>query len=179
MKPVLPMKRRRTVDEIAQELSQILRGLLVCVRAQPGLIETQREAIRSASPRRVAEANAANAENLREMASLEDRRQRLVVEAEEAGVWTGKGPITLGGLAERLPPALRGDLPQVAAELREAMKEASASRAVLRTAARTLSAHVEGLMKQVARSLSHAGTYGRRGSFESAPAVMTALDVRS
>jgi hypothetical protein len=49
---------------------------------------------------------------------------------------------------------------------------------LLRVVSRVLLAHMEGLMRQIAQSMSHSGTYARSGVVPSSPAVVTSLDLK-
>jgi hypothetical protein len=41
-----------------------------------------------------------------------------------------------------------------------------------------VAAHMEGVLRQIAGRLSHAGTYGRGGAVDASVQVVSALDVR-
>ena len=85
--------------------------------------------------------------------------------------------VTLSDLAKCTPGDVRGKLAAAAATLRALVTRVSQEAASLRSATMTLMAHMEGLMRQVARSLSHAGTYGQRGVV-AGNQIVTSLDVR-
>ena len=86
---------------------------------------------------------------------------------------------TLRQIALSLPEPQRTRLSGQAERLREMMERVQRESGTVRAATRSLLAHMEGLMRQVARSLSHAGTYGSGGRVQAAHAVVSSLDVRS
>ena len=75
-----------------------------------------------------------------------------------------------------------GRLPQsgtLAERLRELLARLQREHAALKEASLALAGHMEGLMRQLSKRLSHAGTYGRTGMVESRVQVVSALDLRS
>jgi hypothetical protein len=63
--------------------------------------------------------------------------------------------------------------------VRELVRRTSDLVRAVAAATRAMMLHVEGLMRQVDRHLSHAGTYGRRGTVEAGGPVLSALDLRT
>ena len=62
--------------------------------------------------------------------------------------------------------------------LKTLMNELQRERGTVRAATESLLAHMEGLMRQVARKLSHAGTYGPQGAVGAGnQQVVSGLDV--
>ena len=117
---------------------------------------------------------------LAEIATLEERRRSLVNTMLSLGgirKVSGTGPITLTDIAHQMPEPARTRLVELARDVRLAVEKAADQQRTLRAATATLLAHMEGLMRQVAQRLSHAGTYGRRGLIESVPAVISGLDL--
>src|SRR5262249_51899410 len=95
---------------------------------------------------------------------------------------------TLSDLAGRLPGAARGRVLSLGERLRALLSTLHREHEVLRTAAAALASHMDGLMRQIGRRLSHAGTYERprqargeaAGPWPGAVApVVTALDMTS
>lgn len=62
--------------------------------------------------------------------------------------------------------------------LRAAVERVNAENRVLAAAASSLLGHMNGLIAQVGRSLSHTGTYTRRGSVEAGAQVVSGMDVK-
>lgn len=118
---------------------------------------------------------------LQSIVALERERQAIV-----AGM-IGAAPaapglaakVTMSSLAARAPEPSRTRLADIAAALRDVLSRLHHEHQALRAAAATLSIHMEGIMRQVGRSLSHAGTYARSGAVDSSVQVLSAIDVRS
>ena len=74
-------------------------------------------------------------------------------------------------------------LTSVAAALREILHRLHGEHMAVRSAAETLSSHMEGLVRQVCQRMSHAGTYGRGGlagaDGRGGVQVVSSVDVRS
>lgn len=64
-----------------------------------------------------------------------------------------------------------------ASRLRACIEAVRSEQAVVETASRSLLGHMEGLFRQVAARLSHAGTYGRMGRVEVGHQVVTGIDL--
>jgi hypothetical protein len=94
---------------------------------------------------------------------LAAKRQSPVTLTDLVGVCTDRDRLELQGLAKELKTRVM--------RTRELTQS-------LRSATTTLLAHMEGLMRQVGRHLSHAGTYSKRGVVEPA-LVVSAVDLRS
>jgi len=119
---------------------------------------------------------------LQSIVALERERQGIVgamigsATPAQAGL---AAKITMSSLAARAPEPSRTRLADVAAALRDVLGRLHHEHQALRLAATTLSTHMEGIMRQVGRSLSHAGTYARSGAVDSGVQVVSAFDVRS
>lgn len=151
-------------------LDALLGSLIDEHRTLLALAGEQHEAIVAADMKRLGNVIEQTGDVLQRVQKVESQRQRLVARPD------GR-PSTLDELMtvvdaasqERLTErsgALRGLIQQVQTE-QEAVKEASAA----------LANHMHGLMQQVARKLSHSGTYGRAGRVENKSPVMTGVDV--
>jgi hypothetical protein len=66
-----------------------------------------------------------------------------------------------------------------AAALKEQIAAVNEQTRTIKAATVSLVAHMEGLMRQVGRQLSHSGTYTKRGYVEAGGCVVSALDLRS
>lgn len=161
------------------ELETLLADLYTAHEKLSLAADAQREAVRRADPALVNRCTEEQSELLREIAGLEERRRALVA-AMTAGFprrAPGQGPITLSELAKMTPEPHRTRLVELAAQVRAAVERAADRQQTLKAATASLLAHMEGLMRQVAQRLSHAGTYGRRGMIDSVPAVVSGLDL--
>lgn len=164
-------------DPIVRDLSTLLAALAAAHESYLALLGEHRAAVRAARPAAAAEVSERQAAALERIAALEESRRALVQRVLDAGLWNSRRLVTLTGLAE-LAGAQRRPLLEAAARLRGLITAVQKEQAVVVRVARSLSAHIEGLMRHVAQAASHAGTYGRRGVVGHA-AVVTALDVRS
>lgn len=88
------------------------------------------------------------------------------------------GPVTLRSLALRCAEPVRGELLAKVDRVRAVATTAAGEQAVLRRANEALLAHMHSLVAQVARALSHSGTYARPGARPSA-AVVSGIDLTS
>ncbi|GIK18507.1 MAG: hypothetical protein AMXMBFR77_00830 [Phycisphaerales bacterium] len=159
----------------AADLEAALRALADAHGALLEAIESQREAARRADPRGVESATRAH---LAALARIEeaDAARRAAVE-RLAGPDAASIPIAT--LAAGLPAPARDVLERAAAALRPLVERAGRERAQLRETFTALVSHMDGLIQQVHRRLSHAGTYGRAGRVETGRVVVSGVDVVS
>ncbi|GJQ31052.1 MAG: hypothetical protein HBSAPP03_29360 [Phycisphaerae bacterium] len=171
-----------TPATLAEELDALLDEYAGRHERWLALAMAHREAIRTADGAGVAKAASAQGTLLEEIAGLESRRGALVNAA--AGMLPGlratrRGPITLRDVAAALPVAGAAGLLAKAERLRELVRRTNEETAGVAGATRAMLGHLEGLMRHVARQLSHAGTYSRRGVVDAGGAVVSALDLRT
>lgn len=163
----------------AAELGRRLRALLedMLMAHQRLLIETQahREAIRRADGVAIELSTGRQADMLQRLGELDGRRRELTALNPIAG--KAAQSVTITDLIGIAPHAQREELLKLAGELRGVMQSVNQEQRTIAAATKSLLAHMEGLMRQVGRTLSHAQTYGRRGVVEPGPAVMSALDL--
>ena len=107
-----------------------------------------------------------------------DLVDRGVRTAADPGVAGPVPAITLSFLASRTAEPARGALLQAARQLKELMARVAEKQRAVRTASESLLGHMQGLIAQVARSLSPTGTYARPGAPVGAP-VAGGLDMTS
>ncbi|HRQ73543.1 MAG TPA: flagellar export chaperone FlgN [Phycisphaerales bacterium] len=151
----------------AADLEGSLRALAEAHAALLEAIESQREAARRADPKGVESATRAHLAALVRVEEAEAARR--------AAVERLAGPDAASGL----PAPTRDALEHAAAALRPLVERARRERAQLRETFASLVSHMDGLIQQVHRRLSHAGTYGRAGRVEAGPAVVSGVDVVS
>lgn len=177
-----PTKPALTHAAIADQLGTLLTRLTERYTRAHRLLGEHREAIRRADGDAVAALVEQQATVLADIESLDKRRRDLIAATAAAFphviVERGK-PVTLTQLASILPEADRARLTASAENLRRLAQDVKDRTASIRAATATLLAHMEGLVRQVGKQLSHAGTYGRRGVVESGSAVLSALDLRT
>ncbi len=100
-----------------------------------------------------------------------ERRRHAIVQS-----LSGKARATIADVAATLPADDGQRITMLAARLREVLSEIQRENSVVRAATQSLASHIDGLMQQVARALSRAGTYGRQGKVEGGP-VACGLDM--
>jgi hypothetical protein len=175
-------------DQEIAELEELLQKLLSEHEELLALAGTHRQAIQNADPATLGGCVQRQNEVVRRVAELESRRLALVVRLAEKMKplqtnGRAQGPIpdrpTITTIAKSLAEPVRTRLVSLAERLRELLARLQREHAALREASAALAAHMEGLMRQMAKKLSHAGTYGRRGLVESRVQVVSALDLRS
>lgn len=165
---------------VASELESLLCALIAEHETWRGLVDVQRDAIRRADGRDLRTCAEQQSEVLQSIVELEDRRRRLVGRAgggAERSAGDPAGPITLTRIAEALPEPSRSKLVDLAARLKTLLADIHEQNQKLRAATGSLAAHMDGLMRQVSRRLSHAGLYGRRGFADRTPTVVSAVDL--
>ncbi len=172
-----PNRTAAPTPEQARALGALLDGLRGENEQLLGILRAHRDAIRRADGRAVEACTRAQGSILGRLADLEDRRRVLVAELCADPMGARGGPPTLSCLAGRFPEPERGTLAEGAARLASLLAEVQRETATVRFATQSLVAHMSGLMRQVARSLSHAGTYSARGSVDAGAAVVSALDL--
>ncbi|MFN7020502.1 MAG: flagellar export chaperone FlgN [Phycisphaerales bacterium] len=167
-----------SLEAAATALDEVLLALIAEHENLLKIATRHRAAIASADPRTMAECLNAQAAAAERIAGLERRRQAAVAAMGAPGP-ASRDRVTIAQLAAGLPEAVRARLLAAAERLREVLTRLHREHAAIRSAAESLSSHMEGLMRQICRRLSHAGTYARSGSIDGHVAVTTALDVRT
>lgn len=160
------------VDELAAVLGSLL-------REHEALLEVtarHRQAIATADMLALRTVNEQQQQAAERMAHLEHRRQQLAAALAPHAPDGGGAGSTLPSLAAAFPHA-RDTLTALADRIRDVAGRLSREQRAVRIAAEALAEHMQGLLKQVARKLSHAGTYGRRGSVDARVQVTSALDL--
>lgn len=183
-----------TDPEVA-ELESLLQHLLAEHEQLLALAASHREAIQKADPLTLGACVQRQNEVIARVAELEQRRMALVMRIASkmkplaAPGHAGIAPRavtegipdkpTVSWLVKGLAEPVRVRLVALADRLRDLLTRLQREHAALREASTALAAHMEGLMRQLAKRLSHAGTYGRRGMVETKVQVVSALDLRS
>lgn len=161
-------------------LEAVLQSLVAEHRTLLEMAAEHRRALREADAPAIKRVLEAQGGVFQRIAMLEMQRRTLVGgmtgNAQQA---MGAGGPTVSTLTTRASEPQRSRLASVAKALREILDALQAEHRALRDAAETLSAHMEGLMRQVYRSLSHAGTYARSGAVDTSVQVVSTLDLKS
>ena len=169
-----------TFSAVGEQLGVLIDRLTERYTVVLRLLREHHEAIRRADGAAVGEVTERQTLVIAEIEALDRRRRDLVAAAAAAFPQAAQGrTLTITHLAALLPEPDRSRLTNGAERLRELAGEVKERSASIRAATATLVAHVEGLVRQVGKQLSHAGTYGRRGVVESGQPVLSALDLRS
>lgn len=171
------LKLAGTMPTLSEELRGLLQALLERHEALLQHTLHHHEAIRQADTRRCEQIVRDEQATLAAIADLELKRQSLVARAAREITPTPKNLSRLSDIALHCPDAERTELLELSARLRQTIERLQQEQNLLRVVSRVLMAHMEGLMRQVARSLSHAGTYGQRGVV-AGNQIVTSLDVR-
>lgn len=161
------------------KLDGVLRELLTEHERLLALTREHQRAIATADAAGIAACISAQGEIVHRVAALEKLRQTLVARLASATKHTTGRSLTITMLASAAPAPIRDRLTAVATALRELLNTLHREHIAMRLAAETLSTHMEGLMRQVCRRLSHAGTYARGGGFDASVQVVSTLDVKS
>jgi len=142
------------LDEMAERAEELL-----------GLVGDQREAVRRMEPgaiRDAIERQAAVSAWLRELDAV---RAQLA------------GSAPLSTLARDLPEPERQRALGLDRRIRAAAAAMGREGAVMRSCAGAMLGHIEGLMRAVARELSHTGAYGPKGTVMAGPQVVSGIDI--
>ncbi|MDX2119215.1 MAG: flagellar export chaperone FlgN [Planctomycetota bacterium] len=163
---------------IANRLTELLDALTREHETLLSLCGQHLEAIRQADHRNLAEVVQQQAMTLQRVAELEEERVSVVNDAMRELRPVPPSP-TLTAIAQSLPAEQGKQVHAKAQRLRTLMQRLANEQNVVTLTTKALLAHMEGLMRQVARELSHAGTYCNKGYVQTGAAVVSALDVRS
>jgi hypothetical protein len=179
-------------DPEVAELEGLLEGLLAEHEQLLMLAAEHRDAISKADPYSLGDCVQRQGEVMERVAGLEKRRLALVGRLVDKMRPLGKSVAggarqpdavpdrpTISWIARTLPEPVRSRLVALAERLRELLARLQREHAALKEASLALAGHMEGLMRQLSKRLSHAGTYGRTGMVESRVQVVSALDLRS
>lgn len=178
------------LDPGVAELETLLRELLVEHEQLLTVTGMQKEAIAKANTDALACCVHQQNAIVQRVAELEKRRLGLVARlgerlrpAQPRGGPASGGIVpdrpTIAWLAQTFPEPTRGRVIAAADRLRELLKRLHREHVALKEATTTLATHMEGVLRQVAGRLSHAGTYGRRGVVETRVQVVSTLDMKS
>lgn len=165
-----------------ERLTQTLTALCDAAADLTASATAQHDAMRSADPQALDAANRRHAEALHAIATLEHERVAAVREGINASPrlrtmdLRGATP-TLEQLTASLSPTERTPLLEVAARLRESLKEARQQQTSVGEAAGRLDQHMQGITHQVRRRLAGPTTYQRGGRYASGAPVAIGLDM--
>ena len=177
-----PTTRSLTPDLLLEQLDALLAGFTRTYQQLAAATQQHQDAIRDADRAAIGRATAAQSALVEDLARLEQRRRELIALAcTRFAPLAAKRTtaITLTDLCACVPDRARAGITQRAADLRALVSSVEEQTRTIRAATSSLLAHMEGLMRQVGRQLSHAGTYSRRGYVDAGGMVVSAVDLRS
>jgi hypothetical protein len=162
-------------------LERVLRGQLEGWRRLLGVIERQREAIRSANGAALEQAAQEQRGLTRTLGMLDQQRVRVTAALHEAiAPGEPQSPSLLRVLdlaAEDEEQRMR--LMTLARDLRDTIDTAKRRGAVVRQAAEGLANHIAGIQQTAHSALSRARVYERRGRLNPGAALPAAVDLKS
>lgn len=165
-------------DTLASELEQVLAGMVRLHEQMLRVTREHRAAIASADAEKIGACVRTHAELFQAVQELERRRRSAV-----AQLTAGEGrkrPPTMTELAASLSEPWRERAGKLASQLKTTLETLSGEQRTVRLATESLLGHMDGLLRQVAKKLSHAGTYSARGVVEAGrQQVVSGLDVTS
>lgn len=162
---------------VGAELEKLLHAYLSAYDRMRLTVAAHRDAIRTADTRRVEAIVAENQDIAARIANLDGARRSLIATAMRSGLAAPGPDAKLTDVASALPEPQRSRLVSLAHELRDLVASVQKEQSSLRMAASALASHMQGLIQHVARKLSHAGTYSKRGVVEGV-VFASALDIR-
>jgi hypothetical protein len=165
---------------LGTELESLLDGFADQHRTLLVHTEAHRDSLRKADGAGVLAAAEAQTRVVAALGRLEQRRRELVAWAcgRHASLASKRSTeVTLTDLAGCMAEPQRGAMARKASDLKALITKVHEQTSTIKAATASLLAHMEGLMRQVGRQLSHAGTYSSRGFVEPGGVVVSALDL--
>lgn len=166
-----PEQTVRALDVLVGELEARYTEMLSAVEAHEA-------AMRMADINAMASCVAKENEAVQAIAKLDAKRAEIFALHEKAGGVKREGA-TITSIARSIGGEAGGRLAKRASELRDLVKSVRTKATALEQAASMLSAHTDGIMRQVMQMLNHAQVYSRGGSVGAGPKVTSSLDVTS
>jgi hypothetical protein len=160
------------------ELDAALHELIAIYERLLDLTNRRREAINNAQPRKLAAYIAEENDLVQQIAQIEKRRMLAASRLADALGLPDKSQTTVRAIAAKLTGEPAERLTRSAATLRAIAERVQRANEIVKNAAETLAAHVEGLMRTVQCQLTRATTYEARGRMAMKPTAPAALDLR-
>lgn len=165
---------------VVAELERVLVELRDTHERMLSIVKDHRAAISRADLPGISAAVAAQNQLTQTVAEIERRRANVVATILSASPTSpGVTQARLSQVIAAVPPDMRSRLSGLTTVLRDVLTRLHAEQQSLRIASETLALHMEGIMRQVFRTSSHAGTYIRSGRVDTGVQVLSAIDVRS
>jgi hypothetical protein len=160
------------MTDLPAQLESLLAELLAAHEDLLALTQDHRAALARADGPAVQACTARHAHIAQRIETLEFTRRRLIHALAPASP-----SATITSVADSFPEPARNRIIEAAAKLRALLLRVQHEVRVLRAATQALVGHMDGLMQQVARVLSTAGTYARSGKIESAHPLPASIDL--
>ncbi len=145
----------RSIQEIAVELTRILRAMQEQYEGVLGVLAEQRQAVSKADAKRLERSTGAMGRHDLALRTLESTRRELM----ELALACGARERTVSGIASCADGSAGPALVESAANLRACLQRVEREQSVLREAIGGVLGHVRGVWAQVERSLDQSGTY--------------------
>lgn len=162
---------------VGANLEQLLQAYLGAYERLSLSVAAHREAIKRADTTRIDAIVAEHQQILMSIADLDQGRRSLIAMAMRQGLVQPGKDAKLTDIAAALPEPQASRLVRMALDLRDLVGKVQKDQSSLRLAAGALASHMQGLIQHVARRLSHAGVYSKRGLVEGL-VLASALDIR-
>lgn len=166
-------------DPLIDELEQMLRQLVVHYEQLLSLARMHLDAIRKADVERLSACIGQENAIIQQVAEIEKRRLHVVGDIADILGSPEQTQTTMSWISGKIRGGRGGRLEAMARHLRGVIGEMTGVNQAARGAAETLSKHMDGLMRSVAKELNHAKTYSSRGRVDAGPAVVSSLDLSS
>ena len=171
-----------TVPEASEEIVDSLKRLISLHDELLDVVQVEREAMTQADIKAVracVECKALLAERLREIELGRINAVGVLFASDEGAPMPSAqaAKVSLETIAQRFDTPTRALALELGKKLSEKVARLENQHGVVRLAAESLLSHMQGLMHQVSRKLSHSGTYGRCGAIASHPQVVSGLDM--
>jgi len=152
--------------DAGRRMEKLLADLLTEHRTLHQLVQAHREAIRACDAAAIKSCVEQHAAVLNRISGMEEERRRLVAELTPRQDGPRRTAPTFTQLAEQLSDPWRSRAIELAKQLRELVERIAKDQRAVRVASASLLTHMDGLVRQMVQSLSHAGTYSPRGAVE-------------
>lgn len=173
---------KQTVTEASEQIVESLKRLISLHDELLEVVKAEREAILHADTQAVracVECKSMLVERLREIELVRLNAVTALFSSSGDAPMSGEqaAEVSLEAITQRFDSPMRAHAIELGRRLSEKVTTLQRQHGVVRLAAESLLSHMQGLMHQVSRKLSHAGTYGRSGTIASHPQVVSGLDM--
>lgn len=181
-----PAPPRTPAPVLFAELERVLIELRDVHERMLEVVREHRKSVSAADLAGISRAIARQGDLAGTVAAIDQRRAQITASltSQLTGQPTTRPPgqvdnTRLSHIIALAPTASRDRLSAIAAVLRDVLTRLHSEQQALKLATETLAQHMEGVMRQIYRGVSHTGTYVRSGKVDTAVQVITALDVQT